>query len=188
MEVTPSESTQPREGDGKGCGGFLDDGVGSSVLAGRGLVSSAGVPGSCAQGPEPGNLGKNIRGESEGACSWLRALVAPLARWVVRLSPAQRVGTERSPAVMWTTSSFYQEDPRQGKPPTAAGLSSEAKCAQARLPNLGSRRGLHPERGATSAVWAVGPSARLWLGLAEAPTKPALPSTIPWGWAMEGDL
>lgn len=135
--------------------------------------------------PRARELGKSIRGESEGACSWPRALVAPLARWLVRLSPSQTVGTERSPAVTWTTSSFYQEDPRKGKPPTAAGLSSEAKCAQAPVRNLGSRRGLHPERGAASAVWTVG-TAVVAPGLGTHESSAAEHRTL--GWAMEGDL
>lgn len=78
-------------------------------------------------------------------------------RWVVRFSPPQAVGTERSPVVVPTTSSFYKGYPLEGKPPTEAELSFKAKCTQALLLNLGSRLGLHggwdPEEGATFVVW-----------------------------------
>lgn len=90
-------------------------------------------------------------------------------QWVVRFSPTQAAGTERSPVMMPTTSSFYKGPPREGKPPTDAGLSSKAKCTQALLLNLSSRLCLHggwdPEGGATFGVWTdSGAVVGVWAG------------------------
>lgn len=108
-------------------------------------------------------------------------------RWVVRFSPPQAVGTERSPVVVPTTSSFYKGYPLEGKPPTEAELSFKAKCTQALLLNLGSRLGLHggwdPEEGATFVVWT---DCRAVVAVRAGP-GPGIQETSPAGHCQGGD-
>ena len=119
--------------------------------------------------PGPGVLGKVFKEGVRAHVQLANSVYCGALRWVVRFSPTQAAGTERSPVMMPTTSSFYKGPPREGKPPTDAGLSSKAKCTQALLLNLSSRLCLHggwdPEGGATFGVWTdSGAVVGVWAG------------------------
>lgn len=119
--------------------------------------------------PWAGVLGKVFKEGVRAHVQLANSVYCGALRWVVRFSPTQAAGTERSPVMMPTTSSFYKGPPRKGKPPTDAGLSSKAKCTQALLLNLSSRLCLHGgwdlEGGATFGVWTdSGAVVGVWAG------------------------
>ena len=93
----------------------------------------------------------------------------------VKYSPTQNVDAEGSPRDAPTTSSFYGGDPREAKPPTVAGSSSEFKGAVDPAPSPGSPCGLCWGSALQTDGWVV---TCCRLGLAQAPVKPAPRGTV----------